>query len=63
MKKQHASSERKPGDRERTYKTVEQAFAHYFPDDRKPAQRPDGRESGEELAERIFQKIVGSATE
>jgi hypothetical protein len=60
MKKRRTSSREGSATPEKSYKTVDQAFAHYFPFDKKPAPHADGRESGSELAEHLFQKLVNS---
>jgi hypothetical protein len=60
MTKRRASSKENSAMAEKEYKTVDQAFAHYFPHDKKPVPHVDGRESGSELAEHLFQKLVNS---
>jgi hypothetical protein len=60
MKKQNVSSAPKGETQEQVFNTVEQAFAHYFPRDKKTAPRAEGRESGAELAERVFRKIINA---
>jgi len=58
MKKQHASSQAKSETQVQSFRTVDQAFAHYFPQDRRTPPQAEGRESGADLAERVFQKII-----
>jgi hypothetical protein len=60
MKKRRASSKKGSATPEKDYKTVDQAFAYYFPQDKKPVPPAEGRESGSELAEHLFQKLVNS---
>lgn len=61
MKKQRASSKEGFAALEKGFKTVDQAFSYYFPKDKKPLSHAEGRESGAELAERVFQEIVHSS--
>ena len=58
MRKKIVSSQSSAPAREREFKSVDQAFSHYFPSSGSQRSKLRVRESGSELAERAFARIT-----